>query len=462
MKHFLHHRFAVSLLVAVLMPAFQSELCTAQDNGWDRLPTILSRIVAPVFPEKDFDITSYGAVADGKTDCTSAIAAAVDACTAAGGGRVIVPAGNFKSGAIHLRSNVNLHLLKGSTILFDTDPHKYLPVVYCRWEGVECMNYSPLIYAFEQQNIAVTGEGVLDAQASEDNWWSWKGGANSGKPNQAEARKKLNAMGEKNVPVKERIFGEGAYLRPNFFEPYRCKNILVQGVTFRNSPMWFLNPVLCSNVSVLDVTTIGQGPNNDGCDPESCTDVLMRNCFFDNGDDCIAIKSGRNNDGRRVNVPCENIIVQSSTMKNGHGGVSIGSEVSGNVRNVFIEDCSMDSPLLDRALRIKTNAVRGGIVEQVYMRNVKVGQVAEAVVKVDFYYEEAEKGNFLPIVRNVSIENVTCAQSKFGIWIRAFAGSPASDISIRNCSFLNAAKPDVVENVKNLTLINVKSAGAKE
>ena len=455
-------RFLLILILAVslLHPA----VLQSQAKGWAQADQILARIQPPVFPAKDFDVTSFGAVADGKTDCTGAFAAAIAKCAAAGGGRVVVPAGNFASGPIHLKSNVNLHLLKGATILFSTDPKKYLPLVYCRWEGVECMNYSPLIYAFEQQNIAVTGDGVLDGQGSDDNWWSWKGNKSSsaGKPTQAEGRKKLMELGEKGVPVSERNFGEGFYLRPNFFEPYRCKNVLVQGVTFNNSPMWFLNPVLCTNVSVIDVKTIGQGPNNDGCDPESCIDVLIRGCYFDNGDDCIAIKSGRNNDGRRVNVPCENIIVQKSIMKDGHGGVSIGSEISGSVRNVFIEDCTMDSPNLDRALRIKTNAVRGGTVEQVYMRNVKVGQVAEAVIKVDFYYEEADKGNFTPVVRNVMIEHVTCEKSQFGIWIRAFANSPAENITIQNCTFNNVSKPDVLENVKDISLINVKTTRTKE
>jgi polygalacturonase len=365
----------------------------------------------------------------------------------------------YATGAIHLKSNVNLYVSKEATIRFSTDPGKYLPAVFTRWEGTECMNYSALIYAFEQTNIAVTGEGVLDGQGSDDNWWSWKGNrqGSTGKPNQNEARKKLLEMGEKNVPVKDRVFGEGSCLRPNFFQPYRCKNVLVEGVTFKNSPMWFLNPVLCKNVSVIRVTTDGQGPNNDGCDPESCTDVLIKTCFFNTGDDCIAIKSGRNGDGRRVNVPCENIVVQGCTMKNGHGGVVIGSEVSGSVRNVYAEGCTMDSPNLDRALRIKTNAVRGGIIENVFMRNVKVGQVAEAVVKIDFYYEEGDKGSFIPIVRNVDVRDVECNKSQFGVWIRAYDRSPATGVHIENCIFNNVAEADVLDNVKDLSLINVKT-----
>ena len=445
-------------LIKSLVPRAIAQSVSQSPQGWDGLPALLKRTSPPVFPNKVFDVTGFGAVGDGETDCSKAFKLAIEKCNAEGGGRVVVPKGVYLTGAIHLKSNVNLYVSKDATIRFSTDPRKYLPVVFTRWEGVECMNYSALIYAFEQENIAVTGEGVLDGQGASGNWWSWKGNRDSsaGKSNQNEGRRRLMDMGEKGIPVSDRTFGEGSFLRPNFFQPYRCKNVLVEGVTFKNSPMWFLHPVLCKNVSIIGVTTEGQGPNNDGCDPESCTDVLIKKCFFNNGDDCIAIKSGRNDDGRRVDVPSENIIIQGCTMKNGHGGVVIGSEVSGSVRNVFAEDCTMDSPNLDRALRIKTNAVRGGVIENVYMRNVRVGQVAEAVVKVDFYYEEGDKGNFTPIVRNVEIKNLECNKSRFGIWIRAYDRSPATRIYLENCTFKNVAEPDVLDNVKDLSLINVK------
>jgi polygalacturonase len=448
----------MSLIIMVHLLSGACQLCAGQ-TGWDAVPAILKRIAPPVFPKKDFTVTSFGAVGDGTTNCSSAFRRAIEKCSAEGGGRVVIPKGVYLVGAIHLKNNVNLYISKDATIRFSTDPNDYLPLVFTRWEGVECMNYSALIYAFEQENIAVTGEGVLDAQGSDANWWSWKGNrpGGTGKPNQLEARKKLVEMGEKGVPVKDRVFGDGSCLRPNFFQPYRCKNVLVQGVTFKNSPMWFLNPQLCKNVSIIGVTTEGHGPNNDGCDPESCTEVLIKNCTFDTGDDCIAIKSGRNNDGRRVNVPSENIVIQGCTMKDGHGGVVIGSEVSGSVRNVFAEDCSMDSPNLDRVLRIKTNAVRGGVIENVFMRNVKVGQVAEAVLKIDFYYEEGDKGSFTPIVRNVEMKNVESDKSQFGIWIRAYESSPATKISVERCTFRNVAEPNVLDNVKDLSLINVQT-----
>ncbi|MGA3287311.1 MAG: glycoside hydrolase family 28 protein [Bacteroidota bacterium] len=454
-----------SSVSSVLCYLFATSLVVAQQpesapQGWDAFPALLQRISPPTFPQKDFDITRFGAVGDGKTDCSKAFKKAINKCNTEGGGRVVVPKGIYLTGAIHLKSNVNLYVSKEATIKFITDPKNYLPVVFVRWEGVECMNYSPLIYAYEQENIAVTGEGVLDGQGANDNWWSWKGkkeaGWVAGMPNQNVARKKLFEMGEKGVPVAERIFGDGFYLRPNFFEPYKCKNVLVQGVKFKDSPMWFLNPVLCRNVSIIGVTTDGLGPNNDGCDPESCTDVLIKNCYFNTGDDCIAIKSGRNNDGRRVNVPCSNIIVQGCRMRNGHGGVSIGSELSGGIRNVYAENDTMDSPNLDRMLRIKTNSIRGGVVENVYFRNIKVGQVSDAVMQIDFYYEEGDAGSFTPLVQNVELKNIESDKSKFGIWVRAYDRSPATNVHIENCTFNNVAEPNVLENVKDLSMINVK------
>src|ERR1035437_7037934 len=287
------------------------------------MEAVLKRIRAPQFRNRVFDITKYGAVAG--QDASEAIAKAIDACTKDGGGRVLVPRGDFLTGPVHLKSHVNLHLDEGSTLLFSNDPKRYLPVVYTRFEGTECMNFSPLIYAFEQTGIAVTGTGMLDGQADETHWWDWKSRGSS---------EKLVAMGEKDVPVAQRVFGEGEFLRPNFFQPYRCTNVLIEGVSIRNSPMWELNPVLCENVTVRGVKIDSHGPNNDGCDPECCKNVLIEQCVFSTGDDCIAIKSGRNRDGRRVNRPSENIIVRDCSMKDGHGGVSLGSECSGGIRNI--------------------------------------------------------------------------------------------------------------------------------
>src|SRR5215470_13697993 len=419
-------------------------------DPWSEVPAILDRIKPPRFPSRDFNVMQFGAVANTGTESTDAIAKAIAACSAAGGGRVVIPSGEFLTGPIHLKSRVNLYVSQGAVLKFVTDASKYLPVVYTRWEGTELMNYSPLIYAFEQEDIAVTGPGTLDGQADQTHWWNWRTTA---------ARQKLMDLGAKGTPVSERILGEGSNLRPNFIQPYRCKNVLIEGITIRNSPMWEIHPVLCSNVTVRGVNISSHGPNNDGCDPESCRDVLIERCTFDTGDDCIALKSGRNDDGRRVGVPVENVIVRECTMKDGHGGVVIGSEISGGARNVFAERCRMDSPRLDRALRIKTNSVRGGVIERVFMRDVTVGQVAEAVVAVDFFYEEGDTGKYPPVVRDVELRNVTSRKSNYSLLLRGYPHAPISDVRLTDCVFDSVAKPDVLDNVKDVVLSNVKVNG---
>jgi len=425
------------------------------------MQSILERVRAPQFPDRVFEIARYGATAGGQKDSTDAIARAIAACSQAGGGRVVVPRGEFLTGPIHLKSNTRLHLDEGSTLKFSRDTRQYLPLVLTRFEGTECMNYSPLIYAFEQTNIAVTGTGALDGQADKDHWWTLRGPAQPGSPGARSDADALVAMADKDVPVSQRLFGEGHNLRPAFFQPYRSTNVLIEGVSIRNSPMWELNPVLCRNVTVRGVKIASFGPNNDGCDPESCTDVLIEGCVFETGDDCIAIKSGRNRDGRRVGVPCENIVIRDCTMKDGHGGVSLGSEGSGGIRNVFIDRCRMDSPNLQRALRLKTNSFRGGSYDNVYFTNITVGQVAESVIEVDFFYpeyanREGRGGPFTPSVSNVVVENVTSRTSKRAVYLRGYENAPVSGVRMAHCAFGNVTGDDVIENVKALSLEDVK------
>jgi unsaturated rhamnogalacturonyl hydrolase len=420
---------------------------SSASSGWSGVPQILARIQAPVFPNRQFPITNFGALPGTGKDATVGIRKAIEACHEAGGGRVSVPAGEFLTGAIHLLSNVELRLEKGAVLKFQTDPKAYLPEVFTRFEGMECYNYSPLIYAFEQENIGITGEGVLDGQADKENWWAWSGKRDSpaGQPNQKSARDRLGKMVDENIPPGQRHFGAGSFLRPSFIEANRCRNVLIEGVRIRRSPMWEIHPLLCTNVIVRGVEIVSHGPNNDGCDPESCRDVLIEDCTFDTGDDCIAIKSGRNNDGRRVGVPSENLIVRNCTMRDGHGGVVIGSEIAGGCRNVFAEDCQMDSSNLERVLRLKSNAVRGGVIENVFMRNITVGQVKDAVLQVDFLYEEGANGPHKPVARNIRMENITVAHTPRVLNVVGFAGAEISDVLISNSTFKDVMKPDVIK-----------------
>ncbi|MBC8053414.1 MAG: glycoside hydrolase family 28 protein [Sphingobacteriaceae bacterium] len=429
---------------------------------WAEMEKLRKKIVAPEFADRDFLITSYGAVGDGKTKNTAAFKKAIEACTQAGGGRVVVPSGTFLTGAIHLKSNVNLHMVDSAKILFSRDPNDYLPLVFSRWEGMELMNYSPLIYANGQKNIAITGNGIIDGNADNNNWWNWNGSATygwkAGMPNQRAARAALHDLNHKQTDPEARIFGPGHYLRPNLIQTYNCKNVLISDVKVLNSPMWNVNPILCENVTIENVKIITHGPNNDGVDPESCKNVLIRNCYFDTGDDCIAIKSGRDEDGRRIARPAENHIIENCIMKEGHGGVVIGSEISGGARNIYAINNSMDSPELDRALRFKTSSSRGGIIENVFMKDTKVGTYKDAAVTFNMFYEVP--GKHLPTIRNVWVENLDVEKGgEYGLFIRAYKDSPVQNLRMINWNIRGVETPIKIDYVKNLQFENVHING---
>lgn len=451
--------------MSILMMAFAASCAVNKQlasKSWNssseplkEMERLRKKIKAPEFPAREFLITAYGAVGDGKTLNTEAFKKAIDDCNKAGGGRVVVPYGRFLTGAIHLKSNVNLHLVDSTTILFSTDPKDYLPLVFTRWEGMELMNYSPLIYAYGQENIAITGNGILDGGASDANWWEW----NARRPSkQVKARDSLHKLMHAQTDPRTRIFGEGHYLRPNFIQPYNCKNILISGLRIIRSPMWIVNPVLCENVTVEDLTIISHGSNNDGVDPESCKNVLIKNCYFDTGDDCIAIKSGRDEDGRRIGRPAENHIIENCEMKDGHGGVVIGSEISGGARNIYAVNCNMSSPNLDRILRLKTSSSRGGIIENVFMKDIKVGAYRDGAVHVNMFYENP--GNFMPVIRNIWVENMDVEKGgAFGIYVHAYEESPVENLKLVNCNIRGVKTPMQIDYVKDLKLENVMING---
>lgn len=424
-------------------------------NFFDEADKIIESINIKQFNNLTLNIKDLGAVADAKTLNTKIIIAAIDSCNAAGGGKVIIPYGDFLTGPIVLKSNVTLHLEEGANVLFSTNPDEYLPLVHTSYEGVELMNYSPLIRAYKQKNIAVTGKGTLNGQADNNNWWPWVGkeryGWKEGTPNQRDSINlpSLRKMNEDNTPISERVFGDGYQFRPTFFEPFECENVLLEGVTIKNAPFWVIHPLKCNYVRVDGVTVESHGPNNDGCDPEYSKNVHITNCKFDTGDDCIAIKSGRNNDGRRVKIPSENIVVENCEMKDGHGGVVMGSEISAGVRNVYVRNCNMDSPNLDRAIRIKTNTLRGGFVENVYVKNIKVGQVKEALLRINTFYGTYanQEGEFVPTIKNIYLEDITVENSgKYGVLIKGRKQSPVENVSLTNVHIKNAKTPMSVEN----------------
>ncbi len=413
-----------------------------ETNGIDH---VLKQIKAPKFPDREFNVIHYGADNKGIELSTNAIQSAIDDAHRLKGGRVLIPEGTFLTGALELKSNVELHLHKNAYVTFSQDTRDYLPLVLTRYEGIELYNYSPLIYAHHAENIAITGAGTLDGRGDEQHWWPWKYGTN-GQPSQDRDRQLLFDMAEKRIPVEERVFGEGHYLRSSFIQPYNCQNILIEGVTVKDSPMWQVHPVLSENVIVRGVNIIGHGPNTDGVNPESCRHVLIEDCYFDNGDDCIAIKSGRNEDGRRIGVPSENIVIRRNTMRDGHGGVTIGSEISGGVKYVYAEDNVMDSPNLDRALRIKTNSVRGGTIEHIYFKNNLVKSLKHEVVCIDMMYEEGDAGPHRPVVRHIEVEGLKSSGGRYGVKIAAYSHSPVTHFKMKDCVIDDVTYPLSLEH----------------
>lgn len=429
---------------------------------WTHLTTITSSIPNTVFGDNSFNVTDFGAIGDAKTDNSDAIRDAIVACNKSGGGKVIIPKGQFLTGPIYLKSNVNLHLKKGAEVLFKTDPDEF-PIVHTSYEGLEVMNYSPLVYAYNEENIAITGNGTLNGQADNTNWWPWCGakryGWKEGQPNQndPENRPALAEMAEQNIPVEERIYGNGKYLRPTFIEPFQCDRVLIQGITIINAPFWVIHPMKSTNIIVDGVTVNSHGPNNDGCDPEYSKNVWVKNCVFDTGDDCIAIKSGRNADGRRVGIVSENIVVEGCQMKDGHGGVVMGSEISAGVRNVFVQNCKMSSPNLDRAIRVKTNTKRGGFIEHVYVRNVEVGEVREALLKLNMYYAtySDQTGDYMPVIRYIHLENIAAENGgKYGIRAEGYEESPIQHIRMKNVVINNVEQRLLLKYVSDLKFEN--------
>lgn len=434
---------------------------------YDKMTAIEKSIVAPKFKNTIYNITKYGAIADGKTLCTESFKKAIAACTKNGGGKVFVPKGKYLTGPIHLDNNVNLYLDEGAEIIFSNNPNDYYPLVKTAYEGMELMNYSPLIYAYQKKNIAITGKGTLNGQGNNTNWWPWKGVSSEGEtfgyvkgtPSQQDKDNlpALMEMSEKDTPVENRIFGNGHYLRPSFIEPYECENVLIQGVRIINAPFWIIHPMKSNMVIVDGVNIKSHGPNNDGCDPEYSKNVLIKNSTFNTGDDCIAIKAGRDNEGRKVNITTENIIVRDCKMIDGHGGVVIGSEMSAGVKNVFAYNCYMDSPNLDRVIRLKTNTKRGGFVDGVYAKNITVGQVKEAVLHITMKYSVYgnQTGSFTPTIKNILLENITVKNAgKYAIFADGLENSKIDNIIFNKVSIDTAKENFLINHVSNLKLID--------
>jgi polygalacturonase len=448
----------VPALLGAASPARTPLWTPAAADPWVAVPGILARITPPTFPDRDVRVTDHGARGDGRADNTRAFRDAIVACNKAGGGRVVVPKGTFLTGAIHLLSNVNLHLVAGARILFSTDHRKYLPMVWTRWQGIECFNYSPFVYARNQTNLAITGAGTLDGQASKGPWFDWD-------------RKRdpdwqvLQKMAVDDVPVPDRRFGNGHFLKPNMIQFYGCANILIEGVSIRNPAMWTVHPVLSRNVTIRDISIYSRGGMVDGCDPEATADVHIHHCTFDTGDDAVVVKAGRDIDGRRVGVPSANIVVENCTMLGRWGAVTVGSEMSGGVRNVFFQDCTVRPGPSYRTfyvLYLKTNKRRGGTVDGIHARRINGRSIDRGSFYVDMNYSLTGPGHgpiVFPTVRNITVDGMTIDGAPYAVNLNGAAESRIQNVRISNSTFRDMVGPNVIRNADNVTFHNVTING---
>ncbi|MBO0804001.1 MAG: glycoside hydrolase family 28 protein [Nocardiopsaceae bacterium] len=414
---------------------------------------IVASVRRPWFPPRYFPVTSFGAAGDGSTLDTEAFARAIAACNRAGGGHVVVPSGGtFLTGAIHLLSNVDLNVERGATIAFSQDPNDYLPVVWTRWQGIELMNYSPFIYCFGQRNVAVTGAGTLDGQADDSHWWNWKN-------LETADFDALETMADDDVPVQRRVFGAGHHLPPQMIQPYRSDTVLLQGVTVVNSPFWHLNPNLCANVTVEGLSISSSGPNTDGCDPESCDGVVVRDVTYDTGDDCMAIKSGRDADGRRVNVPCQNVVIEDCDFADGHGGITVGSEMTGGVRNVYARDLRMNSANLEAGHRVKSNTLRGGYVVNTNVYRVGAGTIGGPLLEIQGNYD-GQTGDFPPDLTGITLADWTVGTCA-GLWsiVGASASDPVGTATLRDIAVTTSTAGNSAQYISDLVVENVTVGG---
>lgn len=405
-------------------------------------PFEMPNIKIPDFSNcKKVSIVDFGAVQGNKDKISRAIAKAIDKVNKIGGGTVIIPKGEWITGKIHFKSNVNLHLNKGAILLFSEDPNDYLPAVHSTWEGYECYNYSPLIYAYQCKNIAITGPGELKAKM--DVWKQWF----SRPKGHMESFKRLYNLASYNHPMEERqMVNDSAHFRPQFIQFNRCENILMEGISISNSPFWTIHPYLSKHMVIREVKVWAHGHNNDGVDPEMSQNILIENCVFDQGDDAIAIKSGSNQDAWRLNTPSKNIVIRNCVVKNGHQLVALGSELSGGIENVFVTNCRVvDGAKLNHLLFIKTNERRGGYVKNIYVSNIISGKIDQGIlgIETDVLYQWRDlvptiERKLTPI-KNIYLENISATNTKFISRILGQKELPMENV------FLNNVRADTIQ-----------------
>jgi polygalacturonase len=420
----------------------------AQNNDFPsvKVDSIVNRIQLPISPSYQINVVKLGAKGDSLSNNKAAFDKAMALCKKNNGGTIIVPKGIYKiNGPIHFVSNVNLKIEKGAKIKFSDNPQDYLPMVLTSWEGTMLYNYSPLIYAYNCTNIAITGEGTIDGEGGK-NWKSFKAKEEAGKNRSRE-------MNHNNFALKDRTFGEGYFLRPQMIQFFNCKNILVENIRIENSPFWCLHLLKSQSITVRGISYKSLNYNNDGIDPEYAKDVLIENVTFDNGDDNVAIKAGRDHEGRaNTATPSENIVIRNCNFKGLHG-VVIGSEMSAGVQNVYVENCKTVG-YLKRGIYIKTNADRGGFIKNIFVRNIQLDEVEDCLYMTANYHGEGK--GFQSDISNVHFSNITCNKaSESGIVIQGFPDKKIKNISLSNIEIKAAKNAISNENAENVLMTDV-------
>ncbi|MFH6993548.1 glycoside hydrolase family 28 protein [Flavobacterium sp. FlaQc-48] len=436
----MNFKYFIFLLLSWASFAQHNEFPTA------KVDSIVNRIQLPVVPSYQINIVKLGAKGDSIANNKAVFDKAMALCKKNNGGTIIVPKGIYKiNGPIHFVSNVNLRIEKGAKLKFSDNPKDYLPMVLTSWEGTMLYNYSPLIYGYECSNIAITGEGTIDGEGGKT-WKSFKAKEGKGKDLSRE-------MNHNNIALKDRKFGDGYFLRPQMIQFFNCKNILVENVRIENSPFWCLHLLKSESITVRGLRYKSLNYNNDGIDPEYAKDVLIENVTFDNGDDNVAIKAGRDHEGRaNFATPSENIVIRNCNFKGLHG-VVIGSEMSAGVQNVFVENCKT-AGYLKRGIYLKTNADRGGFIKNVFVRNIQLDEVEDCLYITANYHGEGK--GFQSDISTIYFSNITCNKATAsGIVIQGFPDKKVRNISLNNIEIKWAKNAISSTNAENVVLNEV-------
>ena len=424
---------------------------------------VVGLVIAVTAWSRTFNMKELGADPRGIESCTELINQTIEKASSEGGGTIYFPAGVYLTATIYMKNNITLYVESGAVLRFSDRFEDYLPFVKIRWEGTVMNTLSPLIYAHDAENLTITGRGTLDGNGFK--WWSWeketrelikKNGGKLPALNKLqrmweEANEELEISDYYKPSLERRMF------RPPFIQFYECNNVLIENVKIVNSPFWTVNPEFCDNVTIKGITINNvPSPNTDGINPESCRNVHISDCHISVGDDCITIKSGRDAQARRLGVPCENITITNCTMLAGHGGVVIGSEMSGSVRKVTISNCVFDGT--DRGIRIKSTRGRGGVVEDIRVSNIVMSNIKQEAVVLNLKYSQmpAEaKSERTPIFRNVHISGMTVTDVKTPIKIVGLEEAPISDIVLRDIHIQGARQKCIFEDCERITMDNV-------